>query len=508
MEPSELSEAEDLDRALRDRNVHRLQVVAVAVLAWSVIQVVVLLLRFDDHRLLAITLATIVAAAGALQLGRGPRLTSNELTGVGVALGIVQVAGFAGFARLTDEPAFFLVIPMCFIGAGFLMLYRAWLVAYFGVGTALALAIARLPDASIATDALLLSAGVFIGALLHVVGLRSVLRVEALLRRDRQHQRALEAALADARRELADSERAEVDRRNAEAEGAQLRTAPRPVVEGDPTLLTQALVNLCLNSVDAMRGVGRVQITATHVDVDATRATALEIAPGRYVAITVVDTGAGMSAETASRIFEPFFTTKDIGRGTGLGLPMVYGTVRSYGGGIDVASELGTGTTITLYLPPAELAPAAATIQVAPALATTGGTILLVDDDLQIRRLGRRILEGKGYSVLEAGDGRAALEIYQQHPEIQLVVLDMAMPVMGGAECFAALRKLDPDARVLLASGYTIEEDSRRCLAEGALGFLDKPYRAEFLIATIARVLRGERLRTTRDLPAVAHPDA
>ncbi|MCX5746500.1 MAG: ATP-binding protein, partial [Proteobacteria bacterium] len=126
---------------------------------------------------------------------------------------------------------------------------------------------------------------------------------------------------------------------------------PGPSVEGDPTLITQALVNLCLNSVDAMRGVGRVTISANQVELGAERATALEVTPGCYVEIGVTDSGSGMDAATIQRIFEPFFTTKDIGRGTGLGLPMVYGTVRSHGGAIEVSSTVGTGTTMRLYLP-------------------------------------------------------------------------------------------------------------------------------------------------------------
>jgi CheY-like chemotaxis protein len=271
---------------------------------------------------------------------------------------------------------------------------------------------------------------------------------------------------------------------------------PGPVVEGDPTLITQALVNLCLNSVDAMRGVGHVTLSATHVEIGAERATQLEIAPGRYVSIAVTDTGSGMDATTQKRIFEPFFTTKEVGRGTGLGLPMVYGTVRSHGGAVDVESQVGSGTTVTIYLQavdPAIDAPSPVTRATPDALGTAEGTILVVDDDERIRKVGRRILEGRGYRVLEAGDGRQALELYARAP-VHLVVLDMAMPVMGGAECFAALRQLDANARVLLASGYTIEEDARRCLAAGAVGFLDKPYSLEALTTAVARVMRGERL--------------
>ena len=226
-----------------------------------------------------------------------------------------------------------------------------------------------------------------------------------------------------------------------------------------------------------------------HVDT----ASSLGISPGSYAAITVSDTGCGMDPPTLRRIFEPFFTTKEVGRGTGLGLAMTYGTVKGWGGTIDVQSTVGLGTTFTMYLP----AVAAIAEPKSPRpLATTSradATILIVDDDLRIRQVARRILESRGYVVHEACDGADALTMFDLYrDQIDLVVLDMAMPVMGGAESFRALRTLSPALRVVLASGYAIEEDARRCLVEGALGFIDKPYTVEVLTTAIDRALRGE----------------
>ena len=266
---------------------------------------------------------------------------------------------------------------------------------------------------------------------------------------------------------------------------------PSPLVEGDPALLTQALVNLCLNSADAMRGVGNLGIAARTVTIDAERALALGLAPGRYAMISVTDTGSGMDAETQRRVFEPFFTTKAVGRGTGLGLPMVYSTVQAYGGAVELDSTVGVGTRISMYLPADASATEAPRRPSQPlAQATHAATILCVDDDDQVRRLARRVLTASGYQVLEARDGQEALAVYAENPGIALVVLDMSMPVLGGAECFRALRLRDPLARVLLVSGYTLEEDAQSCLEDGALGFVDKPYSVESLTDAVAQALR------------------
>jgi CheY-like chemotaxis protein len=259
---------------------------------------------------------------------------------------------------------------------------------------------------------------------------------------------------------------------------------PCPIVEGDPSLLSQALVNLCLNAVDAMRGVGTLTIAVGSRDV----------VPDVRAAISVTDTGCGIDAETQRRIFEPFFTTKGVGRGTGLGLAMVYGTVKAWGGSIEVESCVGAGTTMTVCLPSIAAPPTTGKRPLLPpSISSAKGTILVVDDDPRIRRVARRILEIGGYQVHEACDGADALSVFdKQRDHTQLVVLDMAMPVMGGAECFRALRARDPELRILLASGYALEEDARRCLSEGAIGFVDKPYTVDKFAAAVAMAMRGE----------------
>ena len=269
---------------------------------------------------------------------------------------------------------------------------------------------------------------------------------------------------------------------------------PCPMVEGDPSLLSQALVNLCLNAVDAMRGVGTLTIVVHTMHLPREGESSRDLVPGRYAAISVTDTGCGMDVETQRRIFEPFFTTKGVGRGTGLGLAMVYGTVKAWGGLVEVESSVGVGTTIVICLPAS--ASRAATRKPSkrqPATSSGKGTILVVDDDPRIRRVARRILEIGGYDVHEACDGAEALKVFdQKRDHTQLVVLDMAMPVMGGAECFRALRERDPELRILLASGYALEEDARRCLSEGAIGFVDKPYTVDKFTAAVATAMRGE----------------
>ena len=182
------------------------------------------------------------------------------------------------------------------------------------------------------------------------------------------------------------------------------------------------------------------------------------LAPGRYVACEVVDTGAGMDEGTRQHAFEPFFTTKSTGEGTGLGLSMVYGTIKNHGGQVILSSEPGQGASFMIYLPALESRArdsesSGSWEAVAP---QWGGTILLVDDEELVRTSGRRQLEKLGYKVLLAENGEVALTRYRAHrQEIDLVILDLIMPVMNGVETFRKLRELDPKVRVLPSSGYS-----------------------------------------------------
>jgi CheY-like chemotaxis protein len=278
-------------------------------------------------------------------------------------------------------------------------------------------------------------------------------------------------------------------------------------VEGDRAQLSQAIVNLCLNASDAMVGVGKLRIDVADSRVAGERARSLGLPGGRYVSMTVADTGCGMDRETQSRMFEPFFTTKGQGRGTGLGLAMVYGTIASHGGAIEVDTEPGRGTAISIHLPAVERAvvPAAAPTPTPAPQPVTAGVVLLVDDEDMLRAVTRRSLKRAGYEVIEARNGLEGVERFRERrADITVVVLDMAMPIMGGAECFRQLRAIDASVRVLLASGYTLEQDARECLASGALGFLEKPFRTARLLEALASIRSNQRLDDIVARPSVA----
>jgi CheY-like chemotaxis protein len=211
----------------------------------------------------------------------------------------------------------------------------------------------------------------------------------------------------------------------------------------------------------------------------------------RYVVLTVRDTGVGMDEYVKSRVFEPFFTTKEPGKGTGLGMAMVYGIVRNHGGFVDLHSEVGKGTTVQVYLPvPVESQPQPEE-EVATGVAEgSGELILVVDDEEPLCNLLREVLTRRGYRVLVARSGEEAIDLYQQwREEVDLVILDMVMPGMSGSEVFEALLRLNPRTRVLLSSGYTQEGAAGELLRKGARGFLQKPYLITELTAKVREVL-------------------
>jgi PAS domain S-box-containing protein len=248
-------------------------------------------------------------------------------------------------------------------------------------------------------------------------------------------------------------------------------------VEADPSQMSQVLMNLCLNARDAMPDGGTLTLETRNVTLDEERAQAVLAAqPGRYVRLSVSDTGCGMRPEVQARLFEPFFTTKEVGKGTGLGLAVAYGIVRGHGGFITTYSEEGEGSTFRIYLLAIESAVEEREAEELE-LPTGTETILLVDDEETVRKLGQRILERCGYIVLMAANGFQALEIYQTHRgEIALVVLDMVMPQMRGRECLRRLQKLDPQVRVLISTGYTANSSAQEMVSEGALGVVEKPF--------------------------------
>jgi len=254
-------------------------------------------------------------------------------------------------------------------------------------------------------------------------------------------------------------------------------------VQADPSQMNQVLMNLCLNARDAMPKGGRLLIeTSNGVLNEEYAGRHAEARPGEFVRLRVEDTGHGMSPEVRQRIFEPFFTTKEAGRGTGLGLAMVYGIIKQHQGWIDCYSEVDRGTQFDIYLPrfqPAHEAVPGPTLSQTPA----GGheTILLVDDEPMIRTLGENILQSYGYQVILAEDGAKAVEIYRRDwPRINLVILDLTMPGLAGRDAYEQLVKINPEVRVLFASGYSAEEIAQ-LPDDRVQGFVRKPYLPEEL---------------------------
>jgi CheY-like chemotaxis protein len=271
-----------------------------------------------------------------------------------------------------------------------------------------------------------------------------------------------------------------------ETRGLRMHLSPGlSPVRADPGQLEQVLINLTLNARDAMPGEGRLTIETMNVVLDeAYTAGKLvdSLRPGEYAALVVSDTGHGMDRATLGRIFEPFFTTKAVGQGTGLGLSTVYGIVKQSGGFIWVYSEPDLGTTFKLYFP-VMIPPLGAADLRAPTPAARGDeTVLVAEDEDMVRGIMARTLRDCGYNVLEAADGRAAMEILKaQAGRVSLVVADVVMPDLGGRELAAQLAERWPDLPVLFTSGYTGLDVVRRGLLDEGREFLQKPLAPEAL---------------------------
>jgi CheY-like chemotaxis protein len=212
----------------------------------------------------------------------------------------------------------------------------------------------------------------------------------------------------------------------------------------------------------------------------------------RFVMLSVSDTGHGMDQETRERIFEPFYTTKEKGRGTGLGLAMAYGIVQQHGGQIECESFPGVGTTFKIYLPAAEAKPEAERTLGEDLPLSGAETLLLVDDEEDVRDLGKAILSGAGYTIIEATSGDEALEIYRtKGREISLVILDLIMPGMSGRECFQELVRCDPSIKILISSGYGSRDWTADSAPIDAAGFVKKPYATGELLRAVRSTLDG-----------------
>ena len=260
-------------------------------------------------------------------------------------------------------------------------------------------------------------------------------------------------------------------------------------VFADPGQLEQVLVNLAVNARDAMAQGGTLGIATSNAELDARHPALRGMDPGRYVVLSVADTGCGMTREIRERIFEPFFTTKGPGQGTGLGLSTVYGIVEQSGGSIVVESEPGRGTTFRVYLPEAREEGSPVSAQPPTTERPRGAeTILLVEDEDAVRELAKRILQRQGYTVVDARNGRDALSRVASHAQpIDIVVTDMVMPEMNGRALVEELHRSRPGLRVLYMSGYTDDEIVRRGLLDAGVSFLPKPFTAD----TLARAVRA-----------------
>jgi two-component system, cell cycle sensor histidine kinase and response regulator CckA len=264
------------------------------------------------------------------------------------------------------------------------------------------------------------------------------------------------------------------------------RDVERAPVVADAGQLEQVLVNLAINARDAMLRGGALTIRTGEETLDLAAATALDVIPGPYVTIDVEDTGIGMDEATRARAFEPFFTTKGPAQGAGLGLAMVYGIVRQSGGAISLRSAPGAGTHVRIHLPRGG-ASAVAEAEVTPA-AETRGLVLLVEDEPRVRSQARRLLQRSGYAVVEASDGAEAKRIFaERQGDIDVVVTDVVMPMVGGVEMVATLRAVQPGLPVVFVSGYTAEEQDLPLGDRTA--FLTKPYTIEALCDAIETVV-------------------
>jgi CheY-like chemotaxis protein len=264
-------------------------------------------------------------------------------------------------------------------------------------------------------------------------------------------------------------------------------------VEVDQGQMEQVFMNLYMNAWQAMPGGGEITLETENVLLEAEQAFPYAFTPGKYVKITVTDTGTGMDEKTRERIFDPFFTTKEMGRGTGLGLASVYGIIKGHKGMIDVYSEPGHGTTFTIYLPASERE--AVKEKTATGTITRGvETVLLVDDEQMVLEVSKGLLEYMGYRVYVTGSGQEAIAVYmEKRNEIDLVILDMILPGMSGGETFDHLRAIDPEIRVLLYSGYSIEGEAQQILDRGCNGFIQKPFQLINLSHKVREILDGNR---------------
>ena len=265
-----------------------------------------------------------------------------------------------------------------------------------------------------------------------------------------------------------------------------------PLISADPAQLHQVLMNLCINSRDAMANGGTLKIRTEKLEGDSLVRTFPAALPGKYIVLAVSDTGTGMDEETKKRIFDPFFTTKEVGKGTGLGLALVHSIVANHEGFVDVATQLGMGTTFFIYLPVKEhkmdhVETADATLQDVP-----GGreTVLLIEDEEMLRDLVKTVIESKGYNVLTASDGEEGIDLFERrHDEIDVVISDLGLPKISGEEVLKRIRLIAPSARLVAASGFIEPEVKSSLLDIGVTRIVQKPYMISEILKTVREVI-------------------
>jgi PAS domain S-box-containing protein len=270
-----------------------------------------------------------------------------------------------------------------------------------------------------------------------------------------------------------------------------------PPIAANSTQVQQAVLNLCLNARDAMPNGGKITISATAVDLDGKPSSHykdLAAEPGQYVRIRVADNGIGISQGDLDKIFDPFFTTKEVGKGSGLGLAMVYGIVQNSRGYVYVESDQGKGTVFDLLFRVAKDKDRQQSLRRSTPGLAGEETVLLVDDEPMVRDIGNEILRSYGYQVVLACDGLEALEIYESRgADIDLVVLDLLMPKLGGKDTLTGLKKLDPAIKVIICSGYGSRKNGLQQMMASGINVVQKPFKPEELVSAVRQVLDGEK---------------
>lgn len=262
------------------------------------------------------------------------------------------------------------------------------------------------------------------------------------------------------------------------------------LVDADQGQMEQVFLNIFLNASQSMPTGGDVYIKTENVFIDASHKAPYKITPGDYVKVTIKDTGMGIDEETKKRIFEPFFTTKEMGRGTGLGLATVYGTIKGHSGFIDVDSEPGQGTTFTIYLPASKSSSILVKENMREEKMEGTETILVIDDERTVLDVTAEMLTSLGYRILTAENGESALTIFREKSkEIKLIIMDMILTDIDAGELYERIREIEPEVKVILASGYSMNGLARSILERGVRAFIQKPYRLSELSKKVRSVL-------------------